>query len=83
MGAQDSIFKAAIAKLAPKRERGRAYGVFFAFFGFAWWVGSTLMGWLYDRSLPGLVLFSVFTQLAAVPVFLMLGRRLARGVTAP
>jgi hypothetical protein len=35
------------------------------------------MGWLYDRSLHGLVAFSVVTQLAAVPIFVMLGRRLS------
>ncbi|MDP1917087.1 MAG: MFS transporter [Myxococcales bacterium] len=77
MGAQDSVFKAAIAQLVPKDQRGRAYGVFFALFGFAWWVGSTAMGWLYDRSLMALVVFSVVTQLAAAPFFLVLGRKLS------
>jgi MFS family permease len=77
MGAQDSIFKAVIAKMVPKAERARAYGIFFAFFGFAWWIGSTTMGWLYDRSLTGLVVFSVATQLAAVPFFLFIEGRLA------
>jgi MFS family permease len=76
MGAQDSIFKAAIAKLVPKAERGRAYGIFFALFGLAWWLGSTAMGWLYERSMTGLVLFSVITQLAAVPVLWGVGLRL-------
>lgn len=70
MGAQESIFKAAIAKLVPKAERGRAYGIFFALFGFAWWLGSTCMGWLYERSLPALVVFSVTTQLLAVPLLI-------------
>jgi MFS family permease len=74
MGAQDSVFKAAIAKLVPKEDRGRAYGIFFAFFGLAWWVGSTVMGWLYDRSITALVVFSVATQLAAATMFLVLGR---------
>lgn len=78
MGAQDSVFKAAIAQLVPKHERGRAYGILFAFFGLAWWLGSTTMGWLYDRSLSGLVAFSAMTQLAAVPIFLMVGRRLSK-----
>ncbi|MBL8924228.1 MAG: MFS transporter [Myxococcaceae bacterium] len=78
MGAQDSIFKAAIAKLVPKHERGRAYGVFFALFGLAWWVGSTLMGLLYERSLTSLAIFSAGAQLAAVPVLIFVGRRLAR-----
>lgn len=78
MGAQDSIFKATIAKLIPKEERGRAYGLFFALFGLAWWIGSTTMGWLYERSMTALVVFSVATQIAAVPVLLFVGLRLRR-----
>jgi MFS family permease len=82
MGAQDSIFKAAIALLVPKDQRGRAYGSFFALLGLAWWIGSTFMGWLYDRSILALVAFSVVTQLAAVPIFVVLGRKLAHGERA-
>lgn len=78
MGAQDSIFKAAITKLVPQEKRGRAYGVFFALFGLAWWIGSATMGWLYTRSMTTLVLFSVVTQLAAVPVLLFVALRLRR-----
>lgn len=78
MGAQDSVFKAAIAKLVPKEQRGRAYGVFFAVFGLFWWLGSAAMGWLYQRSLVTMVVFSVVTQIAAAPMFLVLGRELRR-----
>ncbi|MBI4817804.1 MAG: MFS transporter [Deltaproteobacteria bacterium] len=78
LGAQDSVFKAALAALVPKAQRARAYGSFYALFGLAWWVGSTLMGWLYDRSVLGLVVFSSTTQLLAVPIFLILARRLQR-----
>lgn len=75
MGAQDSVLKAAIAKLVPKAERGRAYGVFFALFGLAWWLGSAAMGWLYDRSPGLLVAFSSAAQLAAAPILLGVGLR--------
>lgn len=78
MGAQDSVFKAAIATLVRKEARGRAYGIFFAVFGFAWWIGSSVMGWLYDRSMTALVVFSVVTQVLAVPLFLVIARRLAQ-----
>jgi hypothetical protein len=79
MGAQESIFKATIALLVPREERARAYGLFFALFGVAWWAGSATMGWLYDRSRPALVVFAVVTQLAAVPLLSFLAWRL-RGV---
>jgi MFS family permease len=75
MGAQDSVFKAAVATLVPKEERARAYGLFFALFGLAWWLGSTAMGLLYERSIPALVAFSSLTQLAAVPLYLRIAAR--------
>jgi MFS family permease len=74
MGAQDSILKAAIATMVPKAARARAYGIFFAVFGLAWWLGSALMGWLYDHALGALVAVSVVTQLAAAIGFAWLRR---------
>ncbi len=68
MGAQDSLLKAMLAGLVPPEKRGTAYGVFDTVFGAAWFIGSALMGFLYDRSLPALIVFSVLTQLAALPV---------------
>jgi hypothetical protein len=41
----------------------------FTFLGFAWFLGSALMGCLYDVSLPALVLFSLGIQLASLPLF--------------
>ncbi len=79
MGAQESIYKAAVARFVPAAERARAYGVFFAVFGVAWFVGSAAMGWLYDRSRPGMVILAVVAQLTAAPVFLRAARRSGPG----
>lgn len=68
LGAQEAVFKAAIARFIDKPQRGRAYGTFFALFGLAWFLGSALMGWLYERSPSQLVGFSVAVQLAALPL---------------
>jgi predicted MFS family arabinose efflux permease len=78
LGAQESVYKAAIAKMVPADQRARAYGVFFAVFGVAWFAGSVAMGWLYDRSRPALVALAVIAQLAAAPLFLQATRGLAR-----
>lgn len=75
MGAQESVFKAAIAVLVPADRRGRAYGIFYAVFGLSWFAGSALMGVLYDISLPALALFSACAQLAAIAPLLALTRR--------
>jgi MFS family permease len=75
MGAQESIMRALVANLVPADRRGAAYGVFNAWYGVSWFLGSVLIGVLYDVSIPALVLFSVVIQLLAVPVLLRVGRR--------
>jgi MFS family permease len=67
MGAQESIFKAAVTSMSPADRRGTAFGIFNMSFGIAWFVGSAVMGILYDVSIPALVAFSVLVQLLAIP----------------
>jgi predicted MFS family arabinose efflux permease len=71
MGAQESIMRAAVAEMVPAERRGSAYGIFNTGFGVFWFLGSALMGVLYDISLHALVIFSVAAQLLAVPMLLM------------
>ncbi len=75
MGAQESILRASIATMIPPERRGTAYGLFNAGYGLAWFLGSALMGYLYDTSLAGLVAFSVLAQLAAIPLFVLVARQ--------
>ena len=81
MGAQESIMRAAVAGFVPPERRGSAYGVFNAGYGLFWFLGSALMGILYDQSIPWLVAFSVVVQLAAIPVLLVVRREMV--VQAP
>jgi MFS-type transporter involved in bile tolerance (Atg22 family) len=74
MGAQESIMRAAIARIAPAERRGTAYGIFNALYGAAWFAGSVLLGALYDRSVPALVVASMALQAASLPVLLWLVR---------
>ena len=71
LGAQDSVMRAALADFVPADRRGTGYGMFHMAFGVFWFVGSALMGLLYDHSLLALVVFSVVVQLLAVPLFWM------------
>jgi len=68
MGAQESIMRAAVAEMVAANRRASAYGVFNAGYGVLWFLGSALMGMLYDISIPSLVLFSVAMQLSSVPL---------------
>jgi MFS family permease len=74
MGAQESIMRAAVAEMAAPDKRGTAYGIFNTGFGLFWFGGSALMGFLYDVSLPALIIFSVVIQVAAIPLFWLVGR---------
>ena len=68
LGVQDSSLKAVLAGVIPPEKRSTGFGLFDTGFGIAWFLGSAIMGLLYDRSLPALVAFSTMLQLAALPV---------------
>lgn len=72
LGAQESIMRAVVANLVPKEKRGTAYGVFNIWFGVAWFLGSAMLGFLYDHSIFALIFFSMALQLAAIPLILWL-----------
>lgn len=70
LGTQESIMRAVVANLVQMNKRGTAYGIMNLGFGVFWFLGSALMGFLYDISLVSLVLFSLGIQLAAIPILL-------------
>src|SRR6202012_4163182 len=55
IGTQNALMSASVAKLVPEAMRARAYGLFSAVYGTAWFLGSAPLGGLYDRSLFELV----------------------------
>lgn len=75
MGAQESVLRAAIAGMVSHERRGSAYGIFNTGYGIFWFLGSALMGILYDVSLPTLIAFSIAAQLASIPLFFWVGKR--------
>jgi MFS family permease len=75
LGAQESILRAAVARMVGAERRGTAYGLFNTGFGLCWFAGSALMGLLYDVSLPALVGFSVIAQLTAGAMLAVIARR--------
>ena len=70
MGAQESILKAAVTTMVPKNSRATGYGIFECSFGVFWFLGSWLLGTLYDVSIPAMIAVSVVAQLAAIPLYL-------------
>ena len=74
-GAQDSIMRATVSRLAPQQRRATAFGIMNAIYGLAWFAGSVLLGVLYDRSIVAVVLASMLLQAAALPIFTWLAAR--------
>lgn len=68
VSAHESLMRAIVANMVPINKRSSAYGVFNTGYGIFWFLGSFLMGVLYDISIPALVIFSMLIQLIAVPL---------------
>ena len=76
MGAQESILKAAVTSMVPKTSRATGYGIFECAFGVFWFLGSWLLGVLYDISIPAMIVVSVAAQLAAIPLYIGAAKRM-------
>lgn len=70
MGAQESILKAAVTSIVPKQSRATGYGIFECSFGVFWFLGSWIMGLLYEKNILIMVIVSIIAQLLAIPFYL-------------
>jgi predicted MFS family arabinose efflux permease len=83
LSVHESTMSAVVAAMVPAQRTASAYGLFTMVFGLAWFAGSAALGILYDRSIDAAVALAVVLQLAAVPILVVLARRLPRpGPTA-
>jgi MFS family permease len=82
MGVHESIIPAAVATMVPQSRRPSAYGIFTAGYGVFWFIGSVIIGRLYDISISALIIFSVLAQMAAIPFFLKVRKSALSGYSA-
>ena len=75
IGVHESIIPAAVAPMVSPHRRASAYGLFTAVYGVFWFVGSAIIGLLYDRSVAAAIIFCVMAELAAIPVFFVVQRQ--------
>ena len=71
MGAQESILKAAVTTMVPKNGRATGYGIFECSFGIFWFFGSWLLGFLYDISIPAMVILSCSAQFLSIAFYIL------------
>jgi predicted MFS family arabinose efflux permease len=74
MSAQGSLLQAILTGVIAPQKRSTAFGLFDTGYGIAWFLGSAVMGLLYEKSLMAVALFSVILQLAALPILFIANR---------
>lgn len=74
MGVHESIIPAAVAGMVSPERRASAYGIFTAAYGIFWFLGSAVIGLLYDVSIRAAVAFCVAAGLASLPFFFAVRR---------
>ncbi|MDD4939124.1 MAG: MFS transporter [Candidatus Omnitrophica bacterium] len=70
MGTHETIMRSAIADITPLKKRGTGYGIFNTTYGLAIFLGSVLLGFLYDRSIFFVVTAVIVIECLALAVFL-------------
>ena len=75
MSAQGSLLQAILTGVIPPQKRSTAFGLFDTGYGIAWFLGSAVMGLLYEKSILAVALFSVCLQLAALPIFFIANKK--------
>ncbi len=68
MGIQETIIRAAIPTMISNPKRGTVYGIFNFAYGFSWFCGSILMGFLYTISIQYIILFSIIIEVVSFPL---------------
>jgi len=75
MGVHESIIPAAVAPMVSPDRRASAYGLFTGVYGIAWFLGSAAIGALFSVSLGAVVVFAITAELAAIPLIIIVRRR--------
>jgi MFS family permease len=72
MAAQESVMRAVVADMTSSERRGTAFGILNAVFGVSWFLGSVLLGVVYDQSILAVAILSLILQLLSVPLLLLI-----------
>ncbi|HOW87029.1 MAG TPA: MFS transporter [Candidatus Omnitrophota bacterium] len=78
MAGHETIMKSAIADITPLKKRGTGYGILNVAYGLAMLVGGVVMGFLYERSLPALMISAAALELTSLPFFFAMKREVSK-----
>jgi MFS family permease len=72
----ETIMRAAVADLTSTKKRGFAYGVFHTVYGLALFLGSLLIGFLYEISTPFLIFYIILLETISLVLLFNLQKKL-------
>lgn len=82
MGIHETIMRSAIADITSLNKRGTGYGIFNTTYGLAVFLGSVLLGFLYDRSIQFVIAAIIIVECLALVIFYYMRREVLKGETA-
>jgi MFS family permease len=80
IGLHETVMRASLADQTSTGIRGQAFGYIYAIYGAGWFLGSTVMGILYEVSVVHIVGFVVITEILALLAYLWMRRGPTREV---
>jgi len=79
MGIHETIMRSAIADITSLNKRGTGYGIFNTTYGLSVFLGSVLLGFLYDRSISWVIAAIILSQCLSLIVFFYMRRETLKG----
>jgi len=76
MGSHETIMKASIADITSISKRGTGYGIFNIIYGLALFCGSISAGFLYDVSIPLMIVLLVCIEIISIFLFFILKKEI-------
>lgn len=76
MSIHETVMRAAIADIIPITRRGTAYGIFNTLYGFAFLIGSTAMGYLYESSITSVIIFITAAEVLAILAYALFRKKI-------
>lgn len=78
MGIHETIMRSAIADITSLNKRGTGYGIFNTTYGLAVFLGSALLGFLYDFSIALVITAVIFIECLALVIFFIMKREVLK-----
>ncbi|HOK41892.1 MAG TPA: MFS transporter [bacterium] len=78
MATHETIMKSAIADITSLKKRGTGYGIFNSIYGLAMFIGSSLVGFFYEKNFFILINFIIFMQIFSCLILILIYKEIKK-----